>query len=72
MKIKTLIKRLQKFSEKKGNVEVFIADRYISCNHQYGQIKDFNFFDCWYETDTGDEKGILLGQVDEEEEFEDE
>lgn len=44
MKINVLIKRLQKLYEEKGNIEVFIADRYISCNHQYGQIKDFGFF----------------------------
>lgn len=64
MKINTLIKRLQKLYEEKGNAEVFIADRYISCNHQYGQIKDFDFFDCWYETDNGDKRGVLLGQED--------
>lgn len=66
MKIKALIKRLEKLLKDKGNVEVFVADSYISYNHQYGVIRDFDFFEHWHETSDGDKKGILLGIEDPE------
>lgn len=64
MKINSLIKRLQDISKKRGNVEVFIADRYISSNHQYGEIKDFDFYKHWYETKKSEKEGILIGAED--------
>jgi hypothetical protein len=68
MKIKTLINRLQNILEKDGNVEVFLADSYISCNHQYGEIKDFELFKHWHATEKGDKEGILLGKENPDDE----
>lgn len=64
MKINTLIKRLQDIAKKKGNVEVFLADGFISCNHMYGEIKDFGFYKHCYETDKSEKEGIMLGAED--------
>lgn len=64
MKINALIKRLQELSKEKGNVEVFLADRLISCNSMNGSIKDFGFYKHWYETSKSEKEGILIGAED--------
>lgn len=64
MKIDSLIKRLQAIQKSQGNVEVFLSDSYISANHMSGEIKDFSFYDHWYEVGRKEKKGILLGAED--------
>jgi hypothetical protein len=61
MKINKLIEELQSIAATSGNIEVFIADSYISPNNHHNEIKDFNLYDTWYTAGKKDKPGILLG-----------
>ena len=65
MKIQKVIKRLKEIESQKGNIEVFISDRALYCNHQHGEFKDFQFFKTWYETNRSEKEGILIAVEDE-------
>lgn len=68
MKIRTLIKKLQRIEKKRGNCEVAIYDRPVNCNHQYYAEIDFGFYDSFLEDEDGDESEIVVLGIDGEEE----
>lgn len=61
MKLESLIKYLKEVREKRGNIEILLADRPISCNHMYGEHSKFKF----YKTYTNNNRAAILMGIED-------